>query len=134
MTQRTIRAEIEAKLKTWADAKSPQIQIAYENVDFVKPDTTWIQMFLIPAITANTTVDTKRKTHLGMVHFNIYTKLNKGTKESETLAQELIELFPVFPKTGTVSIEQTGSIYNPFNDAVWRVTPVRIRYRQEDTQ
>ena len=69
-----------------------------------------------------------------MVHFNIYTKLNIGTKESETLAQELIDLFPVFPKSGTVSIEQTGSIYNTFTDSLWRVIPVRIRYRQEDIQ
>lgn len=134
MTQRTIRLELEAKVRAWAEAKNPIIKIAYENVDFVKPDTTWIQMFLIPAITTNTTVDTKRKTHLGMVHFNIYTKLNIGTKESETLAQELIDLFPVFPKSGTVSIEQTGSIYNTFTDSLWIVTPVRIRYRQEDIQ
>lgn len=134
MTQRTIRLELEAKTKTWATGKTPQIQIAYENVDFVKPDGTWVQMFLIPALTANNTVDTIRKTYYGMVQFNIYTKINKGTKEAEELAQELINLFPVIPKVGTVSIEQTGSILNTFVDSIWRVTPVRIHYRQEDTQ
>ena len=129
MTQRTLRKEIEDKVAAWAATKS--IPIAYENVTFVKPSTTFIELYIIPATTVNPTVAAKRATLYGMIQFNIYCKSGEGSKKSEDLAQELIDLFPVVPKIGTVSIEQTGSIMNPLYDSQWRVLPVRIRYRQE---
>ena len=132
MTQRTIRLEVEAKVKAWAAAQSPTIPIAYENVSFTKPDSTFIELYIIPATTVNQTVNAVRKTLTGLIQFNIYTKEGVGTKKSEELAQALIDLFPVVPKTGTVSIEQTGSIMNTLYEAQWLVTPVRFRYRQEN--
>ena len=129
MTQRTLRKEIEDKVASWAATKS--IPIAYENVTFVKPTTTFIELYIIPATTVNPTVNAKRTTLYGMIQFNIYCKSGEGSKKSEDLAQELIDLFPVVPKIGTVSIEQTGSIMNPLYDSQWRVLPVRISYRQE---
>jgi hypothetical protein len=129
MTQRTIRKEIEDKVAAWATPKN--IKVAYENVTFVKPDNTFIELYIIPATTVNPTVNAKRATMYGFIQFNIYCKSGEGTKKSEELAQEIIELFPVVPKIGTVSIEQTGSIMNSLYDAQWLVTPVRIRYRQE---
>jgi hypothetical protein len=132
MTQRTIRLEVEAKVKAWAAAQSPAIPIAYENVAFTKPDTTFIELYIIPATTVNQTVSAARKTLTGLIQFNIYTKEGVGTKKSEEIAQALIDLFPVVPKAGTVSIEQTGSIMNTLYQAQWLVTPVRFRYRQEN--
>jgi hypothetical protein len=132
MTQRTIRLEVEAKVKAWAAAQSPAIPIAYENAAFAKTDTTFIELYIIPATTVNQTVSAARKTLTGLIQFNIYTKEGVGTKKSEELAQALIDLFPVVPKTGTVSIEQTGSIMNTLYEAQWLVTPVRFRYRQEN--
>ena len=131
MTQHTLRKEIEDKVATWAGSKNPVIKIAYENVAFTKPDSTFVELYIIPATTVNNTVDSKRVTLLGLIQFNIYSKSGEGAKKSEMLAQEIIDLFPVYPKTGTVSIEQTGSIERPLYDAQWRVLPVRIRYRQE---
>lgn len=130
MTQRTLRKEIEDKVALWAISKN--IKIAYENVPFTKPDSTFVELYIIPATTVNPTVDAKRATQYGLIQFNIYCKAGEGTKKSEDLAQELIQLFPVVPKSGTVSIEQTGSIMAPLYDAQWRVLPVRFRYRQEN--
>lgn len=132
MTQQTVRQEIESKLKEWAAAKYPTLPIAFENVSFTKPDGDWIQIVFIPATTVNNNVAASRATLYGLFQINIYTKNDTGTKKSEMLAQSLIDLFPVVPKVGTVSIEQTGSIMNPMYDAQWRVTPVRFRYRQEN--
>ena len=112
-------------------ASANNIPVAYENVTFVKPSTTFIELYIIPATTVNPTVAAKRATLYGMIQFNIYCKSGEGSKKSEDLAQEIIDLFPVVPKVGTVSIEQTGSIMNPLYDSQWRVLPVRIRYRQE---
>ena len=131
MTQRTIRSEIEGKLTTWANTK--QIKIAYENVEFEKPDSnTWLEFQIIPVTTVNKTVSASRKSLYGLLQINIYSKVGKGTKEAENLAQELIDLFPVVPKTGTVSIEQTGNVLPSIYDGGWRVTPVRFKYRQEN--
>lgn len=132
MTQRTLRNEVETKLRTWAESKSPVIQVAYENVSFTKPTTTFVEVYISPAATVNPTVNAKRATQYGIIQINIYCKAGEGTKKSEDLAQELIELFPVIPKSGTVSIEQTGSIMAPLYDAQWRVLPVRFQYRQEN--
>lgn len=132
MTQRTIRSEIESKLKAWADSQNPVIPIAFENIPFTKPDSTFIELYLIPSTTVNTTIGANRATQLGTFQCNIYSKAGVGTKSSEDIAQALINLFPVVPKTGSVSIEQTGSIMNPLYDAQWRVLPVRFRYRQEN--
>lgn len=132
MTQRTVRNELETKIKNWANSHNPVIPIAFENVPFTKPDGTFIEVYLIPATTVNTTVAASRATLLGTLQCNIYTKAGVGTKLSEDLAQELINLLPVVPKTGTVSIEQTGYTMNSLMDAQWRVLPVRFRYRQEN--
>lgn len=132
MTQKTLRKEIEDKVRAWANSQSPVIKIAYENVPFEKTDDTFIQLYIIPAASVNSTVDAKRVTLLGILQFNIFTKAGEGTKKSEDLAQALIDLFPVFPKTGTVSIESSGYIMSPLYDAQWRVTPVRFNYRQEN--
>ena len=132
MTQRTLRKEIEDKVRAWANSQSPAIKIAYENVPFEKTDDTFIQLYIIPAASVNSTVDAKRVTLLGILQFNIFTKAGEGTKKSEDLAQALIDLFPVFPKIGTVSIESSGYIMSPLYDAQWRVTPVRFNYRQEN--
>ena len=139
MTQKTLREELTNKLKVWAASKNPQIPIAVENVDDLDiktrataAKTAWIQVYLIPARTVNYTVSASRKTLTGFFQVNLYAPMNKGTAYSETLAQEIIDLFPVVPKTGTVSIEQTGSIMNASFDSQWRLVPVRFEYRQED--
>lgn len=132
MTQRTLRKEIEDKVSNWAANQTPPLQIAYENVAFTKPATPFVELYIIPAVTVNPTVDTKRTTLIGYIHFNIYCPSGKGTKQSEDIAQALINLFPVYPKTGTVSIENIGYVMSPLYDAQWRVLPVRIKYRQEN--
>lgn len=131
MTQRTIRKEVEDKIKAWAVPKA--IPVAFENVPFTKPsDIPFIELYIIPATTVNTTVSASRATNFGIIQINIYTPSGKGTKQSEDIAEELIRLFPVVPKMGTVSIEQTGSIMSPLYDAQWRVLPIRFTYRQEN--
>ena len=72
MTQRTLRNEVETKLKTWAESKSPVIQIAYENVSFTKPTTTFVEVYISPAATVNPTVNAKRATQYGIIQINIY--------------------------------------------------------------
>jgi len=132
MTIQVVRKEITDKLKTWAAAQSTPLKIAIEGVPFEKPSDPWLELFVMPSTTVDSNVGVKRATLYGFFQINIYTKDGEGTKKAEDIAQALITLYPVIPKLSTVSIEQTGSILNHYQDAQWRVTPVRIRYRQEN--
>lgn len=127
----SLRIEVENKIKTWANSKNPVIPISYESVPFTKPDTTWIEVFIIPAMTDNTTLSTQRKTLKGIIQINLYTKDGVGTKLSETLAEEIINILPATTKSSNLSIEKTGYIMSSLKDAQWKVTPIRFEYRQE---
>ena len=131
MSQRIIRLELENKLDQWNAAQATKLKIAHEGVPFTKPDTTFLEIYFIPSATVNKNINGTRYTMYGTMQINIYNKDGNGTKEAETIAQSLIDWFPVFPKTGKVSIESTGTIQNPLSDAQWGVTPVRFRYRYE---
>jgi len=72
MTQRTIRLEVEAKVKAWAAAQSPAIPIAYENMPYTKTDATFIELYIIPATTVNQTVSASRKTLTGLIQFLLF--------------------------------------------------------------
>lgn len=132
MTQQVVRKEITDRLKQWASSQTTPLKIAIEGVPFEKPNTPWLELIINPVTTVDSNVGVKRSTLLGFFQVNIYCKDGEGTKLSEDLAAAIIALYPVVPKVGTVSIEATGSILNSYQDAQWRVTPVRIRYRQEN--
>lgn len=128
----SIRSELETRLKTWADAQSPKIPIAFEGVPFTKPPgTPFLQAYLMPAVTINPTVDGIRSREVGIFQVNCWVADGKGSAEAEALARNIINLFPLVPKTGTVSIEKTPSMASPLIDDGWRVVPVTITYRQE---
>jgi hypothetical protein len=132
----TLRSELEVRLEDWASSQDPAIPIAWEGVSFVRPEgveetTAYLQPFLMPALTVNPTVDGTRSRLTGIFQINIWTRENFGSAYGEEIAESLINLYPVVPKTGTVSIEQTPSVTQALYDAGWRIVPLTIRYRQE---
>jgi len=131
MSQRVIRLELEQKLRDWNATQGDKYPIAFEGVPFTKPNNTFLEIYLIPSASVNKNINGVRYAMYGTMQINIYNKDGNGTKEAETIAQSLIEWFPVFPKTGKVSIESTGTIQSPLSDAQWGVTPIRFRYRYE---
>ena len=131
MSVSMVRSELEQRLSTWANSFNPVIPVAWENVAFELPDDQYVQPFLIPATTINPTVDANRKRYIGIFQINVYVKSGGGTKKINELVDSLINYFPVVPKTGNVSIEQTP--YSSVGTTVdgWRVVPVSIPYRME---
>lgn len=132
MGNSTIRAELETRLRTWADAQSPAIKIAFENMPFTKPTSgVFLETFLIPNITLNPTIDASRQRLMGIFQVNCWASSdNKGMKAAESLAQSVIDLFPVVPKTGSVSIERTPyASPSLLDNSGWRIVPVTIQYR-----
>ena len=64
---------------------------------------------------------------------NVCVPDGQGSKTIESLAQQIVDLFPIVPKSlfTTVSIEQTPQVGQAMIDNAFRVVPVTIRYRQE---
>lgn len=136
MSNAVIRAELEARLKAWADSQTPEVKVAWENIHFTKPaeGSLWLEPILVPNDTMNKELSTKRKTYLGIFQINCWAPSGKGMGQVEKLAQSLIDLFPVLPKTGLVSIEKTPTAEKPLLDnSGWVIVPVTIQYRMETT-
>lgn len=134
MSNQIIRAELSTKLKDWAATQTPPIPVAYEGVAFTKPVNfgTFIECFLIPAVTINPTVSAVRTRYLGIWQVLIWTKNGSGTKVGETIADGIIALYPVVPKIGQVSIEKPPSAATALTEIEgYRVTPISIEYRAE---
>lgn len=132
MSTPIIRAELETKLATWAAAQTPPIPIAYEGVPFIKPANfgMYIECFVVPAITFNPSVDGIRKRELGIFQIIVWNKDGLGSKAIEATATSIVNLFPLVPKTGLVSIEKTPDQGNAITDiSGYRAVPVSIEYR-----
>jgi hypothetical protein len=129
----SVRTEVETKLATWAAAQTPVVPVSYENVPFTKPTATaWLQIFFLDAITVNPDVAASGERETGIFQINVCTPENKGTKERDALVTAMKGLFPVLPKTGTVSFERPPTVSNGYNrtDGFF-VTPMSFSYRQE---
>lgn len=132
----TIRSEIESRLITWAQAQVPPILVSLEGVPFTKPTdgSAYLQIFFLGSASTNTSVDGLGVRVRGIAQINCCVPDGKGSKQVEALSQNIVDLFPVVPKSlfTTVSIEQTPSVGQAMIDATWRIVPVTIKYRQEN--
>jgi hypothetical protein len=133
MSNIIIRSELESRLKAWADAQVPKVPIAFEGMAFTKPaDGVFLEPTLVPSITLDVDVSAKRKRRYGIFNVNCWAKSGTGMRQVETLAQGIVDAFPIYPKVGAVSIESTPFVHGHENDASgWLIVPVTIQYRYE---
>jgi hypothetical protein len=132
MSNAVIRAELETRLKAWADAQIPEVPIAFQNVPFTKPTGPYLEAILMPNGTFNKELSGTRKTYIGIFQVNCWAPSGKGMGQVEALSQSVVNLFPILPKSGAVSIEQTPTAEKPLpDDSGWVIVPVTIKYRME---
>lgn len=129
----SIRTEIESKLAVWAGAQVPPVPVSYENVPFEKPTAApYLQIFFLASATVNRDLAAVGERETGIFQINICVPQNTGSKKTADMAAALGALFPVLPKTGTVSIERPANVSSGFNRTDgYFVTPVSFSYRQE---
>lgn len=129
----TIRSTITKALAEWATIKG--IPLAREHQPFKKPANhgTFVELNIIPAKTILASIDAERKRYVGDVIINIWVKDGEGTGVAEKLAEELAELFSVWPKRQMpVSVEDVPSIRRSLTDGSgYMVLPVTFPYRLE---
>lgn len=133
MSNSIIRSVFETQLKTWADAQVPKIPIAFEGASFSKPSSgTFLEPTLLPNVTLNHDLSGLRKTYLGIFEVKCWCQSGRGMGKVEQLAGSIINLFPMLPKAGVVSVEQTPHAeHTHLDDSGWIVVPVLILYRYE---
>lgn len=135
MSQALIRPTLMTKLAAYAASHYPVLTISRENVPFTKPANgqTFLQAEIIPANTINPNVAADRRRFLGDFQVSIWVKEGSGAGVAELIAEEISQLFKVYPKELLpVSIEAPAKIKLPLTDnSGWYITPVIISYRLE---
>lgn len=135
MSQVAIRSKLTQALATWAASKTPALTIARENQPFAKPINygTFLELSIIPADTATSTLDGTGRRFLGEVIINIWAKDGVGTGVTETLADEIAQLFPRVPLNHLpVVIESWPTLKRSMQvDEGYRVSTVCFNYRAE---
>lgn len=129
----SIRSEIETTLLTWAAAQTPAIPVSVEGVPFTKPTSGgYLQIFFLDPTVINPDVAAERERETGVFQVDVCVPAGTGTKAGTALADSVKALFPVVPKTGTVSIERPPqkSAFRPRTDG-FLVCHVSVSYRQE---
>lgn len=128
----TVRSEIEAKLAQFAASQTPPLPLAYEGVEFTKPDTgEWLEIYFLDPYTQNRSVAADQHTVTGMFQVDCCGELGVGMGRVEALAREVVALFPIIPKVGIVSIEKTPNAGRGRIREDHVFAPVTVSYRAE---
>lgn len=129
----TTRQEIESKVATFAAAQNPPLAVSYENVPFTPPTgVPWLEVFIASAGTITSTVDALGTRERGTIGVNVYIPTGQGVGKADALAAQVLKIFPVIPKVGTVSIEAAGNTgqFKLTNNG-WGCIPITFPYRVE---
>jgi hypothetical protein len=103
----SIRSEVEKRLLTWAKAQVPPVPVSVENVPFTKPTAGgYLKIFFLDAATVNSDVAAKGERETGVFQVDVCVPEGTGVLARDALVASVKALFPVLPKTGTVSIER----------------------------
>lgn len=137
MSEKIIRSVYEARLSTWAAARSPVLKVAFENVKFTPPadGSTYLRCFLLPANTDSQDLQGVHEAFLGLFQVNIVAKADAGMGEAKGIADELRTLFPNnlrLTKSGLTVQSMTPCSQGPTQQDTNTVTvPVWFNYRAD---
>ncbi len=95
MSQAKIRRLYESRLKTWADARSTPLVVAWQNAPLKEHDPTYLQAFLLPAFTDSQDMKGDHRSYTGVFQISIVCKVGQGSGEGEGIADELAALYPL---------------------------------------
>lgn len=95
MSDATIAKAFEATLKTWADAQTPAIPVAWENVEFNPPAGRYLRAKLLPNEAKSLFLDGSGRTRVGIFQVDLCMPIGTGAGSSRMLAASLDGAFAV---------------------------------------
>lgn len=130
MTIALIRAGFEAALKSWADAQTPAIPVAWQNVAFTPPVGRYISFELLPAPNRYLTLDGIGRKYRGIGQVSFHMPINTGSGSVEALSASMDAAFTSMIVSGALRIYlmQPFSVAPPIIDGVRHVVPVSAPY------
>ena len=93
MSQALIRKAVETRLKTWADAQTPVIPVAWQNVGFTPPVGRYLRAFVLPAPTQYTSLDQECRSWKGIFQVSFCMPIGTGSATVESLIASLDAAF-----------------------------------------
>jgi hypothetical protein len=133
MTQSIVRIAFETRLKTWADARTPALPVAWENVPFTPPVGRYARAFLLPARTQSETLNRSHRAYRGIFQVNLCMAVGSGASGAESLLSSLDAAFAQTFTQGGLRIFLTA----PFSAAAAiqaedrYIVPVSAQYRAD---
>jgi hypothetical protein len=130
MTQAIIRRAFETRLKTWADAQTPVIPVAWENVPFTPPAGRYARAFLLPVDTQSETLERTDRKYRGVFQVSLCMNLGTGAAAAESLVASLAAHFAhTFTQaTVTVWLKRPMGAAPPIPEPDRYVVPVSTEY------
>jgi len=133
MSHSLVRRAFEDLLKAWADAQSPSVSVAFQNVEFAPPAAAYLRAFLIPAGTASDDLAGQHRRFEGVYQVTVFAPAGTGPKVAQDMADAVAALFPVASPL-TVS-GQKVFLLSPMSqgpsiqESGWFSTPLSCAYR-----
>jgi hypothetical protein len=93
MSQAIIRRGFETRLKTWSDALTPAMPIAWQNKAFAPPTGRYARAFLLPAPTQSNHLARTDRHYSGIFQVTLCMTLDTGSSAVETLIASLDAAF-----------------------------------------
>lgn len=138
MSHKIIRSLLEARLKAWADARTPALRVAYQNVAFTPNNgETYLRAFLLPAGTDSNDLAGAHRLYTGVFQITIVTPAGNGPAGAETIADELAALYPLndrLVRNGLTALIMTPVEPGPeLTEDTAFALPVSFQYRADTT-
>lgn len=136
MSTNAVRAALEARLGTWAAARSPALRIAWQNVTFdAATAETYLAAFLLPADTESQDLEGDHRAFRGLLQVTVVCPVGIGAGDAYGIAAEIDTLFPVNGRytSGSVTTQIIGpaSVGPALQDEHQFQIPVSIPYRAD---
>lgn len=133
MSQTIVRKAFESRLKAWADAQTPAIPVAWQNVAFTPPAGRYARAFLLPATTESLTLDKAHRKYEGILQVSLCMVIGTGSGVVEALVSSLDAYFDDhFTEDGLrIYLLSPMSAAPALQDGDRYVVPVSASYRAD---
>lgn len=104
MSDALIAAAFETRLKAWADAQTPAIPVAWENVEFNPPQGRYVRGHLVPAAAKHLYFDGTGRTRIGFFQVDLCMPVGTGAGAARTLVDSLDAAFSITITAGGLRV------------------------------